>query len=128
MIDASKPIKNPILLQALEALHKNNTPENQNKVLDEIMMRAHFLAPVETTPGKDSDSGEVVQFQLIASQDGRHFLPAFTDWNELRKLCGPKDQKTVVLSFDDYASILAGDKRAAGFVVNPLCTPLTLDR
>ena len=128
MIDTSKPIENPILLQALETLHKHNTPEHQNKVLDEIMMRAHFLAPVETTPSKDADSGEIVQFQLIASQDGRHFFPAFTDWNELRKLCGPKDQKTVILSFDDYASMLAGDGRAAGFVVNPLGTPLTLDR
>ena len=128
MIDASKPIKNPILLQALEALHKNNTPENQNKVLDEIMMRAHFLAPIQTAPGKDPEVGKVVQFQLIASQDGRHFFPAFTDWNELRKLCGPKDQKTVILSFDDYASMLAADKRADGFVVNPLGTPLTLER
>jgi hypothetical protein len=128
MIDTSKPIENPTLLRALDQLHKCNTPENQNTVLDEVMMRAHFLAPVEIAPGKDTNSEDVVQFQLISSQDGRNFFPAFTDWNELRKLCGPKDQKTVVLTFDDYAAMLAGDGRAAGFVVNPLGTPLTLDR
>lgn len=129
MIDTSKPIENPLLLRALELLHQNNTPTNQNTVLDEIMMRAHFLAPVEITPSKDSHSEDMVQFQLISSQDGRNFFPAFTDWNELRKLCGPKDQKTVVLTFDDYAAMLAGDGRAAGFVVNPFGgTPLTLDR
>ena len=128
MIDTTKPIENPTLLQALSKLHQNNTPENQNRVLDEIVMYAHFLAPVELAPVKEGDTENVVQFQLISSQDGRTFLPAFTDWSELRKLCGPKDQKTVVLTFDDYASMLAGDSRAAGFVVNPLGTPLTLDR
>ena len=128
MIDTTKPIENPALLQALSKLHQNNTPENQNRVLDEIVMYAHFLAPVELAPVKEGGTEDVVQFQLISSQDGRTFLPAFTDWSELRKLCGPKDQKTVVLTFDDYASMLAGDSRAAGFVVNPLGTPLTLDR
>lgn len=128
MIDTTKPIENPTLLQALSKLHQNNTPENQNRVLDEIVMYAHFLAPVELAPVKEGGTEDVVQFQLISSQDGRTFLPAFTDWSELRKLCGPKDQKTVVLTFDDYASMLAGDSRAAGFVVNPLGTPLTLDR
>lgn len=128
MIDTTQPLKNPVLLQALSELHKNNTPENQNRVLDEIVMRAHFLVPIELAPAKGGETEDVVQFQLISSQDGRTFFPAFTDWTELRKLCGPKDQKTVVLTFDDYVSMLAGDSRAAGFVVNPLGTPLTLDR
>lgn len=128
MIDTTQPVTNPVLLQALSELHQNNTPENQNRVLDEIVMRAHFLAPIELAPAKEGECEDVVQFQLISSQDGRTFLPAFTDWAELRKLCGPKDQKTVILTFDDYASMLAGDSRAAGFVVNPLGTPLTLDR
>ena len=128
MIDTTQPVTNPVLLQALSELHQNNTPENQNRVLDEIVMRAHFLAPIELAPAKEGECEDVVQFQLIFSQDGRTFLPAFTDWAELRKLCGPKDQKTVILTFDDYASMLAGDSRAAGFVVNPLGTPLTLDR
>ena len=128
MIDTTKPIENPTLLKALSQLHQNNTPENQNQVLDEIVMRAHFLAPIELAPATEGSTEDVVQFQLISSQDGRAFFPAFTDWTELRKLCGPKDQKTVVLTFDDYASMLASDSRAAGFVINPLGTPLTLER
>lgn len=136
MVDISKPIANPALSQALERLHRENTPANQDRVLDEVVMRAHFLAPVVISPAPTDGSGgkttlkqdAVVQFQLISAQDGRAFFPAFTDWPQLRKLCGPRDQQTVVLTFDDYASMLAGDARAAGFVINPFGTPLTLER
>ncbi len=124
MFDPSKPVTNPALAQALDQLHAHNTPENQDRVLNELLWNAHFLAPVV----QDQAAGDAVQFQLIASQDGHRFLPAFTDWGELRGFCGPRDQKTVVLTFDDYAAMLAGDKQADGFVVNPLNAPLTLDR
>lgn len=128
MLDTSKPIENPRLSRALELLHKENTPEYQQQVLDLIVTDAHFLAPVVLGPTSDNSTREVTQFQLISSQDGRAFFPAFTDWQQLRKLCGPRDQQTLVLSFDDYASLLAGDPRAAGFVINPLDMPLTLER
>ena len=136
MVDVSKPITNPALSQALEQLHRENTPANQDRVLDEVIMRAHFLAPVVISPAPDGGrdgkttlkQNTTIQFQLITSQDGRTFFPAFTDWPQLRKLCGPRDQQTMVLTFDDYASMLSGDSRAAGFVVNPFSAPLTLDR
>lgn len=131
MADLNKPVTNPVLSQELEQLHRENTPANQDRVLDEVVLRAHFLAPVVLGPqAQQAPGGEktAVQFQLITAQDGRAFLPAFTDWPQLRKLCGPKDQKTVVLTFDDYAALLAGDKECAGFVVNPFGCPLTLDR
>lgn len=136
MVDVSKPVTNPALSQALEELYRENTPANQNRVLDEVVMRAHFLAPVVISPIPEAEAGgkttlkqdTTIQFQLVTSQDGRTFFPAFTDWPQLRKLCGPKDQQTMVLTFDDYAAMLAGDTRAAGFVVNPLGSPLTLDR
>lgn len=128
MLDTSKPIENPQLSQALERLHRENTPEHQQEVLDLIVNSAHFLSPVVLTHASDDNTQEVPQFQMIAAQDGRTFFPAFTDWKQLRKLCGPKDQQTLVLSFDDYASLLAGESRAAGFVINPLDMPLTLER
>lgn len=136
MIDISKPVTNPALAQALEQLHQENTPANQDRVLDEIVMRAHFLAPVVISPAPSGENGgetvmkqgTTIQFQLISTQNGRPFFPAFTDWPQLRRLCGPRDQQTMVLTFDDYASMLAGDGGAAGFVVNPFGAPLTLER
>ena len=129
MIDTSKPIDNPELSQALEKLHLENTPENQHNALDLVVNNAHFLAPVVLAPGSDPAERKITQFQIVTSKDGRTFFPAFTDWTQLRKLCGPKDQHTLVLSFDDYASLLAVESSTAGFVINPLdAHPLTLER
>ena len=47
---------------------------------------------------------------------------------ELRKLCGPKNQQTLVLTFDDYAAMVLRDNRAAGFVVDPFGSCLSFDR
>lgn len=91
------------------------------------MTQAHLLAPVVLTPAPPPavsgqttlEQNTAIQFQLISSQEGRPFFPAFTNWGELRKLCGPRDQQTLVLTFDDYASMLQRDSRAAGFVSIP---------
>lgn len=129
MIDSSNSIENSELLQALEKLHRENTPENQNKALEIIVEHARFLAPIVLAP--NSNERKITQFQLITSHDGRTFLPAFTDGEQLSKLCGSKDQHVLILSFDDYASLLAvkSSSKAAGFVINPLdAHPLTLER
>ena len=129
MADINHTFSNVVLSEALDLLHKENNPQNQNLVLDEIVMRAQFLTPVvlpERTEGTPTDA---IQFQLIFTQDGRPFFPAFTDWDQLRKLCGPKDQKTVVLAFDNFAAMLAENPKVGGFVVNPLGeAPFTLER
>ena len=136
MVDVTKPIVNPRLSEALAALHRENTPANQDRALRELMTQAHLLAPVVLTPAPPPavsgqttlEQNTAIQFQLISSQEGRPFFPAFTNWGELRKLCGPRDQQTLVLTFDDYASMLQRDSRAAGFVVDPFGDSLTLDR
>lgn len=134
MVDVTKPIVNPRLSEALAALHRENTPANQDRALRELMTQAHLLAPVVLTPAPSPavsgqttlEQNTAIQFQLISSQEGRPFFPAFTNWGELRKLCGPRDQQTLVLTFDDYASMLQRDSRAAGFVVDPFGDSLTL--
>lgn len=128
MADSNPNFSNPALVDALELLHRENTLEQQNRVLDEIVMRAQFLAPVVLPEQTRNTQTDAIQFQLIPAQDGRAFFPAFTDWSQLRKLCGPREQKTVVLTFDHYAAMLASSPKAAGFVVNPMGRPLTLDR
>ena len=126
MPQSNAPVTNPELTRLLAALHQDNTPENQEAVLREVLYHARFLAPVVMTPTKSGDAA--VQFQLIQSRDKRPFLPAFTDWPELRKLCGPRDQQTLVMTFDDYARAVAATGECAGFVINPFGCPLTLER
>ena len=45
-----KPITNPELVEALKALHQENTPQNQGKVLGLVVERAVFLTPAAVTP------------------------------------------------------------------------------
>ena len=108
MVDVTKPIVNPRLSEALAALHRENTPANQDRALRELMTQAQLLAPEVLTPAPPPavsgqttlEQNTAIQFQLISSQEGRPFFPAFTNWGELRKLCGPRDQQTLVLTFD----------------------------
>lgn len=128
-----KTINNPELVEALKALHQENTPQNQGRVLDLVLNHAVFLAPaVVTPPAQGQKPGEkgktAIQLQLISTKDGRPFFPAFTDVAELQKFTGNKPQQSLLLRFDNYVSMLQRNDKAAGFVVNPMGMSLTLDR
>ena len=130
-----KPITNPELVEALKALHQENTPQNQGKVLGLVVERAVFLTPAVVTPAPQqpgqADSARkqaTIQFQLITTKDGRPFFPAFTDMEELRKFTGERKIQSVVLRFDDYVALVERNEKACGFVVNPMGLSLTLDR
>ena len=130
MEEQNKPLTNPELQAAVERMNREGTRESREAVLDTVITSARFLAPVTIVPapGKDAaDKDAQIQFQLLANQEDKLFFPAFTNWDELRKLCGPKAQQTLVLTFDDYAGMVLRDKRAAGFVVDPFGNALTFD-
>ena len=120
-------LNNARLLAAVARMEGEQSRESREAVLDAVILSAQFLAPViieDAQPGQDT----AIQFQLIANQEGQAFLPAFTGWEELRKLCGPKNQQTVMLGFDHYAGMILKDKRAAGFVIDPFGCCLSFDR
>jgi len=119
-------LNNQPLLAAVQRMQRENTRESREAVLDLIITTARFLAPADLN---EQDGQETqIAFQLIPNQDGQTFFPAFTGWEELRKLCGPKNQQTLVLSFDDYATMVLRDKRAAGVVVDPFGCCLSFER
>ena len=131
----TQPITNPELVEALKALHQENTPQNQGKVLGLVVEQAVFLSPAVVTPAPQqppqanpAQKQATIQFQLITTKDGRPFFPAFTDVDELRKFAGQKPVQSVMLRFDDYVSLIQRNEKACGFVVNPLGLSLTLDR
>lgn len=129
-------LDNQALLSAVERMGRENSRESREAVLDLVISSARFLAPVDITPPPESGEGSqaqlgagtAIQFQLLSNQEGQPYFPAFTSWEELRKLCGPKNQQTLVLSFSDYAKMVLQDGRAAGFVVDPFGCCLSFDR
>ena len=129
MEDMNKPVTNPELLAAVERMNRENSRESREAVLDLVISSAQFLAPVTILPGKEQDGSDTqIQFQLLPNQTGQPFFPAFTSWDELRKLCGPKNQQTLALTFDDYARMIVQDNRAAGFVLDPFGCCLSFER
>lgn len=128
MPDVNKPITNPDFLAAVDAMRQDNSPENRNKAITE-MMKAHFLAPVTIDPPPPAQEpgqpiqlgpGSKINFHLITNADNLKFFMAFTDWDELYKWQRNEGQQTVILTFDDYASlILKEDCDADGYVINP---------
>ena len=122
-------INNSQLLAAVERMNRENSRESREAVLDLVISTAQFLAPVTIASApKNSGEGTQIQFQLLTNQDDQVYFPAFTGWEELRKLCGPKNQQTVVLGFDDYARMIVQDNRAAGFVLDPFGCCLSFER
>lgn len=131
MPEATKPITNPQLVEAIKHLHQNNTPANQNLALDLVVNHAKLLAPVLVTPipGKKGEKQQAnIQFQLISTQDGRPFLPAFTDETELKKFIGEKKTQVMVVHFDQYSAMLSQEQKAQGLVINPMGLSLTLEQ
>ena len=131
-MEQTTELKNQALLSAVERMGRENTRESREAVLDAVISSARFLAPVNILSPEEATvsggEGTAIQFQLLPNQEGQPFFPAFTGWEELRKLCGPKNQQTVVLTFDHYAGMVLRDCRAAGFVVDPMGACLTFDR
>ncbi|MGO5021456.1 SseB family protein [Lawsonibacter sp. LCP25S3_G6] len=130
-MEQAKPITNPELLSAVARMNQEQSRESREAVLDLVISTARFLAPVTITPapGEEAPGQEAtIQFQLLPNQSNQPFFPAFTSWEELRKLCGPRNQQTLVLSFLDYAKMVLQDGRAAGFVIDPFGCCLSFDR
>ena len=128
-MEETKPLQNPELLQAVERMNREQSRQSREAVLDLVISTARFLAPVTIASGEDAPGQETtIQFQLLPNQDDQPFFPAFTSWEELRKLCGPRNQQTLVLSFPDYAKMVLQDGRGAGFVIDPFGCCLSFDR
>ena len=119
-------LHNEPLLAAIARMEKENDRASREAVLDLVITQAQFISPVEIFPGEKGEQN--IQFALLPNQTNQPFFPAFTSWEELRKLCGPKNQQTQVMTFDQYASMILKDNRAAGFVIDPFGCCLSFDR
>lgn len=119
-------LHNEALLAAIERMEKQNDRASREAVLDLVIAGTEFISPVKILDG--AGEGTDVQFTLLANQDNQPFFPAFTSWEELRKFCGPQNQQTLVMTFDQYAAMILKDNRAAGFVIDPFGCCLSFER
>lgn len=131
-------IANPELKKAAATLRAENTPQNFNAVINQLM-RGVFLAPGKIDPGsvppKPDKMGRVklpkdtkITFALLKASDGKSFFTAFTDEEELKKWKGIPTNQNMLLRFDDYARMLSGNDKVSGFVLNPFSDNLRFSK
>ncbi len=122
-------IGNPELKAKLERLHINGENKDlEEEILDEIANRTQFLSVVH--PAEDS-TPEAPKFDfpmLTTSGHGYIFYPIFTDMEELRKWNQEEDVQIVVLTFDNYAEMVAQNSKVHGLAVNPYGANFSMDR
>ena len=88
MEEIDKKIQNMELIIAMRVLQQENTPENRNRMLNE-MMKSKFITPatipeseaekVRENQKKEQKVPVQVSFKVVTTKDGKRFLPAFTD-------------------------------------------------
>lgn len=146
-IDVNQPLENPKLkelfarrreLMSSERQDAESYGEVMNQLYEEIVMNAHFLSVVQFSKPPVSKEGgtavfqeeTIMRFPMLTTEDKRDFYPAFIDWEELGAWEEIKNAqlKTLVLTFDDYASMILGNERTAGLVVNPFSDNMAFNR
>ena len=123
-------VENPELLQAIEVMQEDNTKENVDAMVNQVM-KARFITPAKVHPPqnvvRNKDGKTImqqqsqVQFQLIENGEKEQYFPAFTDNEEYNKWSGANQGFTgMVMTFEDYANLLADPNCPIyGFVINP---------
>lgn len=141
-VDVNKPLENPklkeLFLKKKSPLNNDEFNSLMNELCEEIAMNAYFLSVIHMSnePKQNDDStsiieeGTTISFVLIQTTENKSFYPVFTDWDELNKWEGLKgtDIKTLVLSFDDYCSMVLDSDKAEGIVINPFNDNFVINR
>lgn len=129
IVNEFPPVQNNKLKEIIHELHENYSQNLENDFFNEIN-NASFLAPVdieidEDIKNKMDYTGEItfdkntpINFMLISSEDGKNFLPAFTDEGEIAKDEVKKD--AIIVKLDNYVNIINDHPdNIQGIAINP---------
>ena len=130
-----KELKNQDLIMAYHLMQYNATPERQAEFMQEVV-KARFLAPASFDPEPETgEDGKLklqpntkVSFPEVANNEGKKYLPAFTDWKSAQKWELKEGQRLIATNFEDYAAMGLRDQDASGFVINPLEENIRIER
>ena len=130
-----KELKNQDLIMAYHLMQHNATPERQAEFMQEVV-KARFLAPASFDPEPETgEDGKLklqpntkVSFPEVANNEGKKYLPAFTDWKSAQKWELKEGQRLIATNFEDYAAMVLRDQDASGFVINPFEENIRIER
>lgn len=134
-MDINKPIENVQLLEKLETLKLNNDSQSEREFFRELIV-SKLLSPVTEDSLEGIGEGETtlreegnIKFIHFSDNEGNDYMPAFTDWNELKKWNDSVNVKALILSFDDYKTLCSNENTILrGFVLNPFGDNIVFDK
>ena len=128
-VDVNKPIENLDLKNAFGLFNTNKCEDNLNKVIDGLLKANLLVLAVtdEMKTSKDSSNnvtvqkGSLIKFLNCFDQNGKPFLPVFTDWQEVDLWIKQRDSTVsgfIMSTFEafEFAKI---DQNYNGVVINP---------
>ena len=112
----AEKITNPALKEAIEKMQAENSKENVDAMINQVL-EAKFILPARVTqiPAARTENGQTmmtnqtqVQFRLLENNRHEKFFGVFTDIEEMYKWKGNEEANKVVTDFDSLAPF-AGD-------------------
>lgn len=133
----AEQIKNPELLEAIEVMQADGSPENINKMISKVV-NAKFILPamLKHVPQAKTQNGKTVmsnatqvQFRLLENNKKERFFGAFTDTDEMFKWNGNEKSAKIVTDFDSLAAmVMDPHANVLGFVINPFGKSVTFPK
>ena len=127
------PACNPELKKSIAVLRGENSPQNLNAVINELV-KSPLLTPAlfdlqgapAPKPGPDGrvqlPKNAKISMVMLNTKDGKHYYLAFSDWDavhEWQKTAASQGRQIMMLRFDDFANMLQKNKEASGIILNP---------
>jgi len=126
-VDLNKPVENPRLKDAMVAYAESPNESTQAEIGRQLNS-ANFLVTIltdemKTVPGASEgqmtiSQGSLIKFLHCSNADNEIFLPAFTDWQEIRAWT-TQDVSTLVMPSDQLWDFALGGEEWCGVVINP---------
>ena len=124
----AEKIFNPDLKEAIVNMQEDNSKENVDKMITEVV-KAKFILPAKVVPTTQAvtENGQTVmkqatqvQFRLLENQKKEKFFGLFTDTEELFKWQDTQNAQKVVTDFDSISQmVMDPHSGVVGFVINP---------
>lgn len=133
----AEQIFNPDLKKAIENMQAENSRENIDAMINEVI-KAKFILPARITPTTQAktENGQTVmqaatqvQFRLLENSNKEKFFGLFTDVEELYKWNDTQSAQKVVTDFDSISQMVMDPKSGVlGFVINPFGKSVTFPK
>ena len=128
MININKATDSQKLKDLLKKMYKDNNPELENDILEEIIMKVNFLSYINSNKNNNEIDLGNINFNVLTTDNNKIYLPAFTDLEELSKWGIPSNMDTITLNFDNYVEIILENENIEGLVINPFGDSYILSR